>query len=82
VSASGESRARERVSLREMGQGSECGCRQGSEESWVRGQATWSGISACVLAGPWRFAGKAELTGQSHVAARGSRRARGNDSSC
>jgi hypothetical protein len=36
----------------------------------VRGQATWSGISACVHAGPRRLAGKAELTGWSHGAVR------------
>jgi hypothetical protein len=34
----------------------------------VRGQATWLGFSACVRAGPWRFAGKAELTRRSHGA--------------
>jgi hypothetical protein len=43
----------------------------------VRGWATWPGISACVrVAGPQRVMGKAELTGGSHGAARGSRRAR------
>jgi hypothetical protein len=36
----------------------------------VHGQATWSGISACVRAGPRRLAGKAELSGQSHGAVR------------
>jgi hypothetical protein len=40
----------------------------------VRGQATWPRISACVRAGPRRFAGKAELTGRSHGAARESGR--------
>jgi hypothetical protein len=29
----------------------------------ARGQATWPRFSACVRAGPWRFARKAELTG-------------------
>jgi hypothetical protein len=41
----------------------------------VHGRATWPGISACVRkcarAGPRRGAGKAELTGGSHGAARG-----------
>jgi hypothetical protein len=38
----------------------------------ARGQAMWPGFSACVRAGPRRFAGKAELTGRSHSAERGS----------
>jgi hypothetical protein len=52
----------------------------------VRGWATWSGISACVRecarASPRRGAGKAELTGGSHCAARGNGRMGGNGSSC
>jgi hypothetical protein len=56
--SSSEGRARKRVSLREMGQGSECGCGWGSKESWVRGKATFLGISACVRAGPRRFVGE------------------------
>jgi hypothetical protein len=36
----------------------------------VRGQAMWSGISTCMRAGPLWFAGKAELTGWPHGAAR------------
>jgi hypothetical protein len=36
----------------------------------VHGQATWPGISVCVCAGPRRFAGKVELTGRPHGAAR------------
>jgi hypothetical protein len=36
----------------------------------VRGQATWVGISACMRAGPRRFAGKAELIGRPHDAER------------
>jgi hypothetical protein len=36
----------------------------------VCGQAMWPGISACVRASPRRFAGKAELIGRSHSAAR------------
>jgi hypothetical protein len=47
----------------------------------VRGQVTWAGISACVRAGPRWFAGKAELTGRPHGAARGSRRV-GKTSHC
>jgi hypothetical protein len=43
----------------------------------VRGQATWPGFSACVCAGPRRFAGKTELTGRSHGVERGSRCAGG-----
>jgi hypothetical protein len=47
----------------------------------VRGRATWPGISECVCGcarvGPRRGTGKAELTGQSHDAARGSGRAEG-----
>jgi hypothetical protein len=42
----------------------------------VRGQATWPGISVCVRAGPRWVAGKTDLTGRSHGAARGSGRAR------
>jgi hypothetical protein len=38
----------------------------------ARGQATWPGFLACVRAGPRQFAGKAELTGRSHGAERGS----------
>jgi hypothetical protein len=41
----------------------------------VHGQATWLGFSACVQTGPRWFTGKAELTGQSHGAERGSGRA-------
>jgi hypothetical protein len=37
--SSDESRARERVSLREMRQGSECGCGRCSKVSWV----AWAG---------------------------------------
>jgi hypothetical protein len=48
----------------------------------VRGQAMWPGILACVRAGPRRFAGKPELTGRPHGAARGSERVEGNDSVC
>jgi hypothetical protein len=40
----------------------------------VRGHATWLGFLACVRAGPWQFAVKAELTGRSHGAERGSGR--------
>jgi hypothetical protein len=40
----------------------------------VHGQATWPGFSACVQTGPRWFTGKAELTGQSHGAERGSGR--------
>jgi hypothetical protein len=29
----------------------------------ARAQTTWPEFSACVRAGPWHFAGKAELTG-------------------
>jgi hypothetical protein len=36
----------------------------------VRGQAIWLGFSACMRAGPRRFAGKAELIGRPHGAAR------------
>jgi hypothetical protein len=43
----------------------------------VRGQATWPGTSACVRAGPRRFAGKAKLTVRSHYAARENGRAEG-----
>jgi hypothetical protein len=43
----------------------------------MHGQATWSGISVCVLAGPRQFAGKAELIRRSHGATRGSGRAEG-----
>jgi hypothetical protein len=50
-------------------------------ELGVHGQATWSGISSCVCAGPRWFAGKAELTGRPPGAARGSGRAGGNGSS-
>jgi hypothetical protein len=45
------------------------------KELGVRGRATWPGISVCVRAGPWRVAGKAELTRGSHDAARGNGRA-------
>jgi hypothetical protein len=38
----------------------------------VRGQTMWLGFSTCVHAGPWRFAGEAELTEQFHGAERGS----------
>jgi hypothetical protein len=47
----------------------------------VRGRATWPAISACVRecarVGPRRGVGKAELTGRSHGAVRGSGRAEG-----
>jgi hypothetical protein len=43
----------------------------------ARGHATWPGFSACVRAGPRRFAGKAELTGRPHGRARGDRRTEG-----
>jgi hypothetical protein len=43
----------------------------------VRGQATWSGISTCVHAGPRQFAGKAELTRQPPPAQRGGAGVRG-----
>jgi hypothetical protein len=39
ASTSGERRARERVSLREMRQGSKCGCGRGSKGSW----GAWAG---------------------------------------
>jgi hypothetical protein len=53
----------------EMRQGRESGCGWGSKRSW----GTWAGDVAGVLAvnvcvGPWRFAGKAELTGLAHDA--------------
>jgi hypothetical protein len=48
----------------------------------VRGQAMWPGISTCVRGGPWRFAGKAELTGRSYGAAREKQARGGNDSMC
>jgi hypothetical protein len=51
------------------------GAGSAQRELGVRGQATWLGISACVRAGPRRFAGKAELTGRPHSAERGSGRA-------
>jgi hypothetical protein len=38
----------------------------------VRGQETWPGFSVCARTGPRQFAGKAELTGRSHGAERGS----------
>jgi hypothetical protein len=57
--------------------GSECGCGRCSKRSW----GAWPGISACVRkcarVGPRRGAGKAELTGRSHGAARGSGHAGG-----
>jgi hypothetical protein len=40
----------------------------------VRGQATWLGCSACVRAGQRWFTVKAERTGRSHGAERGSGR--------
>jgi hypothetical protein len=40
----------------------------------VHGQATRLGTSTCVRAGPRWFAGRAELTGWPHGAARGSER--------
>ena len=43
----------------------------------MRGQATWLGTLACMRAGPWRFAGKADLTRRSHGAARENRCAEG-----
>jgi hypothetical protein len=58
-----------------MSQGRECGCGRCSKEAGVHGKATWPGISAYVRTGPRRFAGKAELTGRPHGAARGSERA-------
>ena len=71
---SGEGIARERARLCKMGRGSECGCGWCSKRSWGRGRATWPGIPAsvrdCARAGPRRVAGKAELTGGSHGAAR------------
>jgi hypothetical protein len=70
ASVSGESRARERVSLREMMQGREWGACGAQKGTGVRGQAMRPGISACVRAGPRWFAGKAELTGRSHRSAR------------
>jgi hypothetical protein len=81
---SDESRARERVGLREMGQGIKCGCGGAQKGAGVRGQAMWLGISACVHAGPRRFAGKAELTGRPHDAERERERAgaRRNGSAC
>jgi hypothetical protein len=63
ASNGGGGRARERASVGKMRQGRESGCKRGSEGSWGRGQATWSGFSACVCAGQRRFVGKAELTG-------------------
>jgi hypothetical protein len=45
----------------------------------VRGQTTWLGISAGVRAGPRQFAGKAELTRQSHGPARAVERTRGRE---
>jgi hypothetical protein len=77
ASASGEGRARERVSLREMRQGRESGCGRCSKGSWGHGQATWPGLSACVRAGPRRFVGKAELTGRPHRVARENGRVEG-----
>jgi hypothetical protein len=47
------------------------GAGEAQKKARVRVQATWPGISACVHIGPWRFAGKAELKGRSHGAARG-----------
>jgi hypothetical protein len=51
----------------------------------VRGRAMWPGISACVRecarAGPRRGAGKAELIGRSHGAARERERAHGGNGS-
>jgi hypothetical protein len=77
ASVSGEGRARERVSLREMGQGRESGCGRCSKGSW----GAWAGdvvrFLTCVRAGPQRFAGKAELTGRPHDAARENRRMEG-----
>jgi hypothetical protein len=47
------------------GRGASAGAGRAQKGAGVRGQATWSRISACVRAGPWQFVGKAELTGQS-----------------
>jgi hypothetical protein len=58
--------SRERVSLRDMRQGASVGVGGAQKGARMRGQVTWPRISACVRAGPRRFTGKAELTGQSH----------------
>jgi hypothetical protein len=63
---SGESIARERVSLRDMRQGASVGVGGAQKGVGMRGQVTWPRISACMHARPRRFAGKAKLTGQSH----------------
>jgi hypothetical protein len=61
--------------------GASAGASGAQKGARVRGQATWSGISACVHTGPQRFAGRAELTGWSHGAARESGRVEENGSS-
>jgi hypothetical protein len=48
---SGERRARERVSLREMRQGSECGCERSSKGNW----GAWAGDVAKDLGGHARW---------------------------
>jgi hypothetical protein len=63
ASASGEGRARERASLCEMRQGRESGCARCSKGSWGAWADDVAGFSAHVCAGPRRFAGKADLTG-------------------
>jgi hypothetical protein len=75
ASASGEGRAQERVSLREMRQRERAGAGGAQKGARACGQATWPGFSACVRACPQRFAGKADLTWGFHGAERGSRRA-------
>jgi hypothetical protein len=70
------------MSLREMGQGSECGCRQGSKGSW----GAWAGdvVEDLGVRARWSMAvrGEGGADRAIHVAAIGSWRAQGNDSSC
>jgi hypothetical protein len=73
-------RERERACAKWNG-GASVGAGSAKKEAGMHGRATWLGISACVRecvrVGTRWGAGKAELTGQSHGAARGSGRAEG-----
>jgi hypothetical protein len=61
-----------------MRQGERAGVGDAQKGAGVCGQATWPGFSACVRAGPRRFAEMTELTWRSHGAERGGGRVGGN----